>query len=147
MWFCSATFQASSHPSKHHLSTVEPRQQKEWWCYDEESKHWHCELRWNFYLRWWQYVHHSVNLKNNVGCLQFLPKFPWITESFAMSVYVFLTIPVHSPSSHHDRLPSPSHWHNYCAADINPLPPLSDRDRISPYNINTISSIEVMRIT
>ena len=29
---------------------------------------------------------------------------------------------------------------------INPSPPMSDRERISPYNINTISSIEVMRI-
>ena len=29
---------------------------------------------------------------------------------------------------------------------INPLPAMSDRDRISPYNINTISSRQVMRI-
>ena len=29
---------------------------------------------------------------------------------------------------------------------INPLTPRSDQDRISPYNINTISSIEVLRI-
>ena len=29
---------------------------------------------------------------------------------------------------------------------INPLPPMSDRDRISHYNINTISSRQVMRI-
>ena len=27
----------------------------------------------------------------------------------------------------------------------NPLTPMSDQDRISPYNINTISSIQVMR--
>ena len=81
-----------------------------------------------------------------VDCMQFLPKCPWITESFVISVYMFLIIPTHSPSSHHDRLPSPSHWHNYCTADINPLPPMSDRDRISPYNINAISCVEVMRI-
>ena len=30
--------------------------------------------------------------------------------------------------------------------DINPLTPISDQDRISPYNINTISSRQVMRI-
>ena len=30
---------------------------------------------------------------------------------------------------------------------FNPLPPISDQERISPYNINTISSIVVMRIT
>ena len=29
---------------------------------------------------------------------------------------------------------------------INPLTPISDQDRISPYNINTISSSQVMRI-
>ena len=29
---------------------------------------------------------------------------------------------------------------------INPFTPTSDQDRISPYNINTISSREVMRI-
>ena len=29
---------------------------------------------------------------------------------------------------------------------INPLTPMSDQDRISPYNINTISSRQVMRI-
>ena len=29
---------------------------------------------------------------------------------------------------------------------INPLTPVSDQDRISPYNINTISTREVMRI-
>ena len=28
----------------------------------------------------------------------------------------------------------------------NPLAPMSDQDRISPYNINTISSRQVMRI-
>ena len=30
---------------------------------------------------------------------------------------------------------------------FNPLTPMSDQDRISPYNINTISSRKVMRIT
>ena len=30
--------------------------------------------------------------------------------------------------------------------DVNPLTPMSDQDRISPYNINTISSRQVMRI-
>ena len=30
---------------------------------------------------------------------------------------------------------------------INPLTPMSDQDRISPYNINTISSRQLMRIT
>ena len=29
---------------------------------------------------------------------------------------------------------------------INPLTPMSDQDRISPYNINTISSRQVMRL-
>ena len=29
---------------------------------------------------------------------------------------------------------------------VNPLTPTSDQDRISPYNINTISSRQVMRI-
>ena len=29
---------------------------------------------------------------------------------------------------------------------LNPLTPMSDQDRISPYNINTISSGQVMRI-
>ena len=30
--------------------------------------------------------------------------------------------------------------------NINPLTPISDQDRISPYNINTISTRKVMRI-
>ena len=30
--------------------------------------------------------------------------------------------------------------------DFNPFTPTSDQDRISPYNINTISSRQVMRI-
>ena len=29
---------------------------------------------------------------------------------------------------------------------VNPLTPMSDQDRISPYNINTILSRQVMRI-
>ena len=29
---------------------------------------------------------------------------------------------------------------------VNPLTPMSDQDRISPYNINTISTRQVMRI-
>ena len=29
---------------------------------------------------------------------------------------------------------------------VTPLTPMSDQDRISPYNINTISSREVMRM-
>ena len=29
---------------------------------------------------------------------------------------------------------------------LNPITPMSDQDRISPYNINTISSRQVMRI-
>ena len=29
---------------------------------------------------------------------------------------------------------------------VNPLTPMNDQERISPYNINTVSSIEVMRI-
>ena len=29
---------------------------------------------------------------------------------------------------------------------VNPLTPMNDQERISPYNINAISSIEVMRI-
>ena len=31
-------------------------------------------------------------------------------------------------------------------AKFNPLPPMSDQEIISSYNINTISSIEVIRI-
>ena len=34
----------------------------------------------------------------------------------------------------------------YTVNKVNPLPPMSDQERISPHNINTISSIEVMRI-
>ena len=30
--------------------------------------------------------------------------------------------------------------------NLNPLTPISDQDRISPYNINTISSRKVLRI-
>ena len=29
---------------------------------------------------------------------------------------------------------------------VNPLTPMSDQDRISPYNINTVSTKQVMRI-
>ena len=29
---------------------------------------------------------------------------------------------------------------------VNPLTPMSDQDRISPYNINTISSRQVMKL-
>ena len=29
---------------------------------------------------------------------------------------------------------------------VNPLTPMSDQDRISPYNINTVSTKRVMRI-
>ena len=32
-------------------------------------------------------------------------------------------------------------WHSA----VNPLTPVSDQDRISPYNINTVSSRQVMR--
>ena len=32
------------------------------------------------------------------------------------------------------------------AVTINPLTPMSDQDRISPYNINTILTRQVMRI-
>ena len=34
-------------------------------------------------------------------------------------------------------------WYNW---EVNPLTPMSDQDRISPYNINTISTRQVMRI-
>ena len=30
--------------------------------------------------------------------------------------------------------------------DVNPLTPTSDQDRISPYNVNTMASRQVMRI-
>ena len=33
-----------------------------------------------------------------------------------------------------------------CSSTLNPFTPTSDQDRISPYNINTISSRQVMRI-
>ena len=36
------------------------------------------------------------------------------------------------------------YFFNSC--DFNPFTPTSDQDRISPYNINTISSWQVMRI-
>ena len=35
---------------------------------------------------------------------------------------------------------------NFRMKRLNPFTPTSDRDRISPYNINTISSRQVMRI-
>ena len=34
----------------------------------------------------------------------------------------------------------------YCPFSVNPLTPISDQDRISPHNINTISSRQVMGI-
>ena len=34
----------------------------------------------------------------------------------------------------------------YSSVSFNPLTPTSDQDRISPYNINTISGRQVMRI-
>ena len=48
-------------------------------------------------------------------------------------------------------------WRNICESkaklllmelnkSVNPLTPMSDQDRISPYNINTISTRYVMRI-
>ena len=37
-------------------------------------------------------------------------------------------------------------WYVFVWSVFNPLTPMSDQDRISPYNINTISSIEEMRI-
>ena len=40
----------------------------------------------------------------------------------------------------------PSYIHSYGISSINPLPPISDQEKISPYNLNTISSTEAMRI-
>ena len=42
-----------------------------------------------------------------------------------------------------------SYWYLYgnkLLKKINPLTPMNDQDRISPYNINTISNRQVMRI-
>ena len=38
------------------------------------------------------------------------------------------------------------HVNHLCEWKGNPLTPMSDQENISPYNINTISCIEVMRI-
>ena len=35
---------------------------------------------------------------------------------------------------------------SYGISSINPLPPISDQEKISPYNLNTTSSTEAMRI-
>ena len=40
----------------------------------------------------------------------------------------------------------PSYIQSYGVSSINPLPPISDQEKISPYNLNTISSTEAMRI-
>ena len=40
----------------------------------------------------------------------------------------------------------PSQTDQTFQSDLNPLSPMSDQDRISPYNINTISRRQVMRI-
>ena len=40
----------------------------------------------------------------------------------------------------------PSYIQSYGISSINPLPPISDQEKISPYNLNTISSTEAMRI-
>ena len=42
--------------------------------------------------------------------------------------------------------PGISHSHSLFPSPLNPLPPMSDQERISPYNISTISRREVMRI-
>ena len=39
-----------------------------------------------------------------------------------------------------------SHWMGGNKEFVNPLTPMSDQDRISPYNINTISSRQMMRM-
>ena len=65
----------------------------------------------------------------------------------------FLDLPLHS--AHHPTKTS-SHSQSDqryyggkvshpCEVNINPLPPMGDKDRISPYNINTISRRQVMR--
>ena len=41
---------------------------------------------------------------------------------------------------------SQEHPFSNCFHLFNPLTPMSDQDRISPYNINTISSRQVRRI-
>ena len=40
----------------------------------------------------------------------------------------------------------PSYIQSYGISSINPLLPISDQEKISPYNLNTISSTEAMRI-
>ena len=40
----------------------------------------------------------------------------------------------------------PSHIQSYGISSINPLPPISDQEKISPYNLDTILSTEAMRI-
>ena len=43
-------------------------------------------------------------------------------------------------------IPSYMYIQSYGISSINPLPPISDQEKISPYNLNTISSTEAMRI-
>ena len=40
----------------------------------------------------------------------------------------------------------PSYIQSYGISSINPLPPISDQEKISPYNLDTILSTEAMRI-
>ena len=46
----------------------------------------------------------------------------------------------------HDRRPHEREERRSTKKTINPSTSMSDQDRISPYNINTISSRQVMRI-
>ena len=40
----------------------------------------------------------------------------------------------------------PSYIQSYGISSIKPLPPISDQEKISPYNLDTILSTEAMRI-
>ena len=44
------------------------------------------------------------------------------------------------------KLVTSNFFRGNCCFLFNPLTPVSDQDRISPYNINTISNRQVMRI-
>ena len=43
-------------------------------------------------------------------------------------------------------IPSYMYIQSYGISSINPLPPISDQEKISPYNLDTILSTEAMRI-
>ena len=65
-------------------------------------------------------------------------------QQVQQACWVFLAV-LHSMDLDMGKL-SPIKRTNHELKCLNPLIPMSDQDRISPYNINTISSRQVMRI-